>query len=135
MTKWYTGYDGVEYPDTEAGVEREHGSQAWGQVRLVNFLASEHELSITLTNAGYDELVAGASFADLIEYHLANGWEATTADTIGCLSSAPVLVYGSAENLQLGQSEPLWYYYPDYQVRDETDDLRRAGVVVYKRGY
>ena len=97
-------------------------------------------LRISLTPAGREELMdkrnadgtwkAGTDsiLADLLEDHLANGWE--LPEDIGALTSAPILS-DSAQRDDQGKLTKIGdcYWFPDYAVTSELEEMLDKGFV------
>jgi len=73
-----------------------------------------------------------AALCTLLEDHLCNGWEMVPPEDIGALTAAPIL---SDDILRDDQGQVVEvgrvYWYPDYQVRDEIEELRTKLVIVF----
>jgi hypothetical protein len=69
---------------------------------------------------------------DLLEYQLCNGWEFIPPEDIGALTSAPILS-DEAERDDHGNLTKLGqvYWFPDYAVRSELDELYENGEVFF----
>jgi hypothetical protein len=74
-----------------------------------------------------------AALETLLEDHLGNGWEMVPPEDIGALTSAPILS-DEVERDQEGGIADVGrvYWYPEYQVCDEIEELRRKHVVVFR---
>jgi len=75
-----------------------------------------------------------AALETLLEDHLGNGWEMVAPEEIGALTSSPILsdeVHRDQEGELADVGQVYWY--PEYQVRDEIEELRK-GLVVVLRG-
>ena len=72
-----------------------------------------------------------AALCALLEDHLCNGWEMVPPEDIGALTAAPIL---SDEILRNDEGRIVEagrvYWYPDYAVRDEIEELRESGARV-----
>jgi hypothetical protein len=106
---------------------------------------SEDGITLKLTPEGREELkdlrIDGgmnwakshdAIFADMLEDHLVNGWEFIPPEDIGALTASPILSDevvrdDSGMLVSLGQV----YWFPDYAVRSELDELYEAGEVFF----
>jgi hypothetical protein len=66
-----------------------------------------------------------AALCALLEDHLCNGWEMVPPEDIGALTAAPILSdeIGRDEDGRVVEAGRV-YWYPDYQVRDEIEELR-----------
>jgi hypothetical protein len=80
-----------------------------------------------------EDLGSDAALAELLEDHLGNGWEILLPEEIGALTSAPILSHEVARD-QEGKVEDVGivYWYPEYQVRDEIEELREKHVVLFR---
>ena len=70
--------------------------------------------------------------ADMLEDHLCNGWEFIQPEEIGALTAAPILSDSvtrddSGNLLKVDQV----YWFPDYAVRSELDELYENGEVFF----
>ena len=70
--------------------------------------------------------------ADLLEDHLCNGWEFIRPEEIGALTAAPILTDSAVRDDQgkLLSVEQV-YWFPDYAVRCELDELMENGEVFF----
>jgi hypothetical protein len=100
-------------------------------------------LSIALTRNGRRELATiveerdahgiHAALVALLEDHLCNGWEMVPPEDIGALTAAPILsddILRDEEGRVTEVGRVFWY--PDYAVRDEIEELRRDLVLVFQ---
>lgn len=74
-----------------------------------------------------------AALLALLEHHLANGWEMVPPKDLGALTSAPILS-DEIERDEDGQITAAGrvYWYPDYAVRDEIQELREKISIVFQ---
>jgi len=66
-----------------------------------------------------------AALCALLEDHLCNGWEMVPPEDIGALTAAPILsdeVSRDEDGRITEVGRVFWY--PDYQVRDEIEEIR-----------
>jgi hypothetical protein len=73
-----------------------------------------------------------AALCVLLEDHLCNGWEMVPPEDIGALTAAPIL----SDEIVRGDDGKIVeagrvYWFPDYAVRDEIDEIHRALVLVF----
>ena len=101
------------------------------------------DLQIVLTESGranFVEVEEGrdahgihAALCTLLEDHLCNGWEMLPPEDIGALTAAPIL---SDEIVRDDDGRVVEagrvYWYPDYAVRDEIEEIRRDLVLVFQ---
>jgi hypothetical protein len=117
------------------------------RMSYVEIVKSEEGITLKLTHVGRIELReyridTGAGpdwsnrhdviFADLLKDHLANGWEIIQPEEIGALTAAPILSDSvtrddSGNLLKVDQV----YWFPDYAVRSELDELYENGEVFF----
>ena len=74
-----------------------------------------------------------AALCALLEDHLCNGWEMVPPEDIGALTAAPILsdeIRRDEEGRVMEVGRVFWY--PDYAVRDEIEELRRDLVLVFQ---
>ena len=103
----------------------------------------EGHLEIVLNESGREEFETieemriahgiDAALETLLEDHLGNGWEIMPPEDIGALTSAPILsdkVERDDEGEITGVGQVYWY--PEYQVCDEIEELRKKQVVVFR---
>lgn len=69
---------------------------------------------------------------DLLEDHLCNGWEFIQPEEIGALTSANIISDEVTRDedgniIEIGKV----YWFPDYQIRSEVDDLADNGEVFF----
>ena len=80
-----------------------------------------------------DDHGTNAALYNLLEDHLCNGWEMVPPEDIGALTSAPIL---SDEIVRDDQGKIIeagrLFWYPDYAVRDEIEELRERLVLVFQ---
>ena len=71
-----------------------------------------------------------AILQDLLEDHLANGWEFVPPEDIGALTSAPILSDSAQrdDNDKLTAIGDCWWF-PNYQVESELETLLEKGHV------
>jgi len=69
---------------------------------------------------------------DLLEYSLCNGWESVPPEDIGALTSAPILSdeITRDDNGNITEIGKV-YWFPDYAVRSEIDELADNGEVFF----
>jgi hypothetical protein len=69
----------------------------------------------------------------LLEDHLCNGWEMVPPEDLGALTAAPIL---SDEIVRDEQGRLVEagrvYWYPDYAVRDEIEEIRTKSAIVFQ---
>jgi hypothetical protein len=104
--------------------------------------SGDGNLEIVLSERGraaFDEIeeerdrygIQAALFA-LLEDHLCNGWEMVPPEDIGALTAAPILSDEITRDDQGQVTEAgRVYWFPDYAVRDEIEELRRHFVLVF----
>jgi len=74
-----------------------------------------------------------AALCALLEDHPCNGWEMVPPEDIGALTAAPIVSDDILRNeegsvVEVGRV----YWYPDYAVRDEIEELRKDLVLVFQ---
>lgn len=101
------------------------------------------DLQIVLTDSGraqFETIVEerdangiNAALFALLEDHLCNGWEMVPPEDLGALTAAPIL---SDEIVRDEQGRLVEagrvYWYPDYAVRDEIDEIRTKSAIVFQ---
>lgn len=74
-----------------------------------------------------------AALCLLLEDHLSNGWEMVPPEDLGALTAAPIL---SDEIVRDDHGEIVEagrvYWFPDYAVLDEIEELRRNLTIVFQ---
>jgi hypothetical protein len=74
-----------------------------------------------------------AALCALLGDHLCNGWEMVPPEDIGALTAAPILSDEIVRDDEGRLTEAgRVYWYPDYAVRDEIEELRRDLVLVFQ---
>jgi hypothetical protein len=76
-----------------------------------------------------------AALHALLEDHLCNGWEMVPPEDIGALTAAPIVsdeIVRDDEGRITEAGRVFWY--PDYAVRDEIEDLCERSVLVLQSG-
>lgn len=74
-----------------------------------------------------------AALAVLLEDHLMNGWELVPPRDLGALTAAPILSREIERDLHgtvIAAGRVFWY--PDYAVLDEIEELRRHGFLEFR---
>jgi hypothetical protein len=69
----------------------------------------------------------------LLEDHLCSGWEMVPPEDIGALTAAPILsdeIVRDEDGRVTEAGRVFWY--PDYAVRDEIEEIRRDLVLVFQ---
>jgi hypothetical protein len=90
----------------------------------VNFVTIEEERDLHGTNA--------ALFA-LLEDHLCNGWEMVPPEDLGALTAAPILSDEIVRDEQGRVAEARRvFWYPDYAVRDEIEEIRTKSAITFQ---
>jgi hypothetical protein len=80
-----------------------------------------------------DAFGINAALYALLEDHLCCGWEMIPPEDIGALTSAPILSdeIGRDDHGNVTNAGRV-YWYPDYQVIDEIDEIREELVLVFQ---
>jgi len=80
-----------------------------------------------------DALGTNAALHALLEDHLCNGWEMVPPEDIGALTAAPILSEEIVRNEE-GRVTDVGrvYWYPDYAVRDEIEEIRTKLALVFQ---
>ena len=74
-----------------------------------------------------------AALHALLEDHLCSGWEMVPPEDIGALTAAPILSDEIVRDDEGRLTEAgRVYWYPDYQVRDEIQELREHLILVFQ---
>lgn len=74
-----------------------------------------------------------AALCALLEDHLCNRWEMVPPEDLGALTSAPILSDEIVRDDHGHVTEAgRVYWYPDYQVRDEIEELRKRLVLLFQ---
>ena len=74
-----------------------------------------------------------AALYALLEDHLASGWEMVPPEDIGALTAAPIISDEISRDDEGRVTEAgRVYWYPDYQVRDEIEEIRTHLVLVFQ---
>jgi hypothetical protein len=69
----------------------------------------------------------------LLEDHLCNGWELVPPEDIGALTAAPILSDDISRNEEGRVTEVgRVFWYPDYAVRDEIEEIRKNLVLLFQ---
>jgi hypothetical protein len=80
-----------------------------------------------------DAFGSNAALCVLLEDHLANGWELVPPEDIGARTAAPIL---SDEIVRDDRGEVAElsrvFWFPDYAVRDEIEELHTRFVVIFR---
>lgn len=101
------------------------------------------DLAIMLTQDGQENFATiqeekdargiHAALCALLEDHLCSGWEMVPPEDLGALTSAPILsdeIVRDDEGRIVEAGRVYWY--PDYQVRDEIEEIRRDLILVFQ---
>lgn len=103
----------------------------------------EGDLAIILNENGQKEFEAieemrsahgiDGALEILLEDHLGNGWKMVAPEEIGALTSSPILS-DEVERDEEGELADVGrvYWFPEYQVCDEIEELRTKLVVVFR---
>ena len=105
--------------------------------------SEEGDLEILLTEKGQANFDAiqeerdthgiYAALCTLLEDHLCNGWEMVPPEDIGALTAAPILSDEIVRDDEGRITEAgRVYWYPDYAVRDEIDEVRKNTVLIFR---
>lgn len=105
----------------------------------VEFSVEDGQLHIRLDPEAREEVEelldkpVDQAFAELIEYHLANGWTLLDPEDVGALTASPIL----SEEVQYDEDGNIAsvgrvYWYPEYQVKSEIEELLEDGEVVFR---
>ena len=80
-----------------------------------------------------DAFGINAALYALLEDHLCCGWEMVPPEDIGALTSAPILSdeINRDDRGQVTRAGRV-YWYPDYQIRDEIEELRQYLVLLFQ---
>jgi hypothetical protein len=112
-------------------------------MQYVEFKKVNGDLEITLTDEGraeFDDILAEQekhgsmqALCELLEYQLCNGWDWVRPEEIGALTNAPIL----SEEVDRDDQGDLKsvgrvYWFPDYMVTDEIEELQKTGKIVFK---
>jgi hypothetical protein len=74
-----------------------------------------------------------AALCTLLEDHLCTGWEMVPPEDIGALTAAPILSDEiSRDDHGRVTAVGCVYWYPDYAVRDEIEEIQRDLVLVFQ---
>lgn len=80
-----------------------------------------------------DALGINAALYALLEDHLCTGWEMAPPEDIGALTAAPILSDEIVRDDDGRVTEAgRVYWYPDYQVRDEIEEIRKKLVLLFQ---
>ena len=80
-----------------------------------------------------DAFGTNAALCALLEDHLSSGWEMVPPEDIGALTAAPILsdeITRDDHGRVTDAGRVFWF--PDYQVRDEIEELRKHLVLVFQ---
>lgn len=79
--------------------------------------------------ASSQELTADNKLAEVIEWHLGNGWSFVPPEDAGALTDAPILSDDIEYNDQGKATVGTVYWYPEYEVKDPVAQLLENGFV------
>jgi len=80
-----------------------------------------------------DAFGINAALCALLEDHLCSGWEMVPPEDIGALTAAPILSDEVVRDDEGRLTEAgRVYWYPDYQVRDEIEEIREHLLLVFQ---
>jgi hypothetical protein len=80
-----------------------------------------------------DALGINAALHALLEDHLCTGWEMVPPEDIGALTAAPIISDEIVRDDEGRVTEAgRVYWYPDYQVRDEIEEIRKELVLLFQ---
>ena len=102
-----------------------------GNLRIVLTENGKAEFGVIVEER--DKFGIHAALCTLLEDHLCTGWEMVPPEDIGALTAAPILSDDILRNeegsvVEVGRV----YWYPDYAVRDEIEEIRRDLVLVFQ---
>lgn len=106
-------------------------------MRMVEFEVKDRALHIKLLPEAREDVEAlrgQNAFGEVIEHQLGNGWQWVQPEDIGALTSAPILsdeveYDDGGEITKVGRV----FYFADYALRDEIEDLLARGEVVFRQ--
>lgn len=107
--------------------------------RPVEFSVENGQLHIRLDPDAREEVEellekpVDQAFADLIEWHLGNGWTLLDPDDVGALTASPILsndVQWDEDGNIVSVGRVFWF--PEYQVKSEIEELLEHGEVVFR---
>lgn len=75
------------------------------------------------------ELTADNKLAEVIEWHIGNGWSFVDPEDIGALTEAPILSDDVDYDDQGKAKVGVVYWYPEYEVTDPVAQLLENGFV------
>lgn len=79
-----------------------------------------------------DAFGINAALHALLEDHLCSGWEMVPPEDIGALTAAPILSDDIVRDDEGRVAEAgRVYWYPDYAVRDEIEEIRKELVLLF----
>jgi len=80
-----------------------------------------------------DHFGTQAALFTLLEDHLGSGWEMVPPEDLGALTSSPILSDEIVRDDEGRVTEAgRVYWYPDYQVRDEIEELRSRLELIFQ---
>lgn len=122
----------------EADVEFNPKIEPWRPAAFVELIADRNRLRIRLVPEARNYVEAllekpgDQAFAELVEYHLGNGWELLSPAEIGAITESPILSK-EVERDEDGNlvSVGTVYWYPEYERKSEIEELLRRGEIVF----
>ena len=100
---------------------------------LAIHLTAEGQKEFPTIEAERDARGINAALHLLLEDHLASGWDYVAPEDIGALTAAPILsdnvLWDDAGDVAAVERV---YWYPDYQIHDEIEELREKLVIMFQ---
>lgn len=99
-----------------------------GRLRIVLEPDSKDDVEALL------DMPADQAFAELVEWHLGNGWELLNPAEIGAITESPILSR-EVERDENGNlvSVGKVYWYPEYEAKSELEELLKHGEIVLRQ--
>ncbi len=103
-----------------------------GNLRITLLPAAREDVQEIVAN---QQLDADGKLAEVIEWQLGNGWELLSPESIGALTSAPIL----SEDVERDEHGDVitvgtTYWYRQYEVLDPVEQVLQHGYVDFERG-
>ena len=120
-----------------APASQEHGFyvdlRKTGEGDLEILLTGEGQANFDTVQEERDAHGIHAALCALLEDHLCNGWELVPPEDIGALTAAPILsdeIVRDEEGRIVEAGRVYWF--PDYAVRDEIEELHEKLALVFR---
>lgn len=132
-------YDYEDEEEWQAAIRRAELASLGRPASPVEFSVENGQLHIRLDPDAREEVEellekpVDQAFSELIEWHLSNGWTLLDPGDVGALTESPIL----SQDVQWDEDGNILsvgrvYWFPEYQVKSEIQELLEHGEVVFR---